>query len=192
MAIVKLSKKGYGQLELNQVAFRRDGRIEAQCKLDEVQFPEDGSAIGEVAENGMLFAIDQVNRTLKKATAALAATQVIGINYSAEKTYHTSKSGLKDFYANGSDFLPRLGYLAVGDKFHTNTVVMDDTKFADEEAIAEAIAGNTPLYAGIASDDSGYWEITATKPTAGPVALVVEASTMPDGQFGLQLQVLSV
>ena len=24
---------GYGQVELNKVAFRRDGRIEAQCRL---------------------------------------------------------------------------------------------------------------------------------------------------------------
>lgn len=192
MAIIKLSKKGYGQLELNQVAFRRDGRIEAQCKLDSTEFPADASAIGDVAENGMLFAIDQVGRTLKKATTVLAATQVIGINYSAEKTYQTNKTGLKDFYTGGGDFLPRLGYLAVGDKFHTNTVVMDDTAFADEDDIATAIESGTPLYAGIASDGSGYWEITATKPAAGPVALVVEASTMPDGQYGLKLQVLSV
>ena len=34
MAINRLAKNGYGQLELNQVAFRRDGRIEAQCALD--------------------------------------------------------------------------------------------------------------------------------------------------------------
>ena len=29
---------GYGQVELNNVAFRRDGRIEAQCALDTADF----------------------------------------------------------------------------------------------------------------------------------------------------------
>ena len=31
--ITRIACDGYGQLELNQVAFRRDGRIEAQSKL---------------------------------------------------------------------------------------------------------------------------------------------------------------
>ena len=56
----RLSIDGYGQLELNQVAFRRDGRIEAQCKL------ADGI---EYVENGMLLAIDPVKREVKMPTA---------------------------------------------------------------------------------------------------------------------------
>jgi hypothetical protein len=47
---------GYGQLELNQVAFRRDGRIEAQCRL---VLPEGNSYV----ENGMILAINPVART---------------------------------------------------------------------------------------------------------------------------------
>ena len=35
MSLKRLVIDGYGQLELNQVAFRRDGRIEAQCPLSE-------------------------------------------------------------------------------------------------------------------------------------------------------------
>ena len=48
---------GYGQVELNNVAFRRDGRIEAQCKPDETDFSQ------AVVENGMLLAVDNVART---------------------------------------------------------------------------------------------------------------------------------
>ena len=50
MAIVKLITKAdeYGQLELNQVAFRRDGRIIAQYALD--------TTINEYVENGMWIA----------------------------------------------------------------------------------------------------------------------------------------
>lgn len=191
--IVKLAKNGYGQVELNQVAFRRDGRVEAQCKLDATEFPAGSTAIGSVAENGMLFAIDQVNRTLAKATGTLAAAEVIGFHYSAEKLYDERKPQLRNFYvAGGEDFLPRLGYLAVGDKFHTNTVCYDTDTYKDVAAIKAALAGGTKVYAGIATDDTGYWELVASAPAAGPVARLVEVGTMPDGQVGLKFQIIKV
>ena len=59
MAIKRMVIDGYGQIELNQVAFRRDGRIEAQCALDPVDFEKVS------AENGMLLAVDNVARTIK-------------------------------------------------------------------------------------------------------------------------------
>ena len=191
MAMKKLTKKGYGQIELNQVAWRRDGRIEAQCRLDDDQFPADATAIGEVAENGMLFAIDNVTRKKKKATLELAKTEMIGINYSTEHLYESRKQGYKDFFLTGGEnFLPRLGYLAAGDKFTLNTACYDDSAFNDEAAIAEAVNGETPAFAGIASDGSGYWEIAKTAPTAGPVARVIAFTDMPDGQPAVKLQVI--
>ena len=47
MALTRFVIDGYGQLELNQVAFRRDGRVEAQCALDDTDFAS------VPAENGM-------------------------------------------------------------------------------------------------------------------------------------------
>ncbi len=47
MALARLVIDGYGQCELNNAAFRRDGRIEAQCALDETDFAD------VPAENGM-------------------------------------------------------------------------------------------------------------------------------------------
>ena len=41
MAIKRMVIDGYGQLELNQVAFPRDGRIEAQCALYKEDFALD-------------------------------------------------------------------------------------------------------------------------------------------------------
>lgn len=52
MALVKLAKNGYGQLELNFAAFRRYGAIEAKCRM------ADGI---EYLENGMLLAVDRKN-----------------------------------------------------------------------------------------------------------------------------------
>ena len=189
MAIVKLAKDGYGQVELNNAAFRRDGRIEAQCALDTTDFPADGSV---VAENGMLLAVDRVTRTVKLATATLAATQLIGLNYSAEHLYHPVHRGLKDFALTSKDFLPRIGYFAAGDKFTTNTLCFDNGTYADLDAIKDELEASEPamIYAGIASDGSGYWQAVASKPQAGPVGQIIEVTTMPDGQPAVKIQVL--
>lgn len=185
MAIVKLAKDGYGQIELNQVAFRRDGRIEAQYHLDPEEFPEDGSY---VAENGMCFAIDSAKRLLHCAADEYADTCIFGVNYSAEHMYDERHMGLKDFkLTGGDDFLPRVGYLAPGDKFTTNTICYDSDTYADLEAVSTAMESGT-VYAGYASDNSGYWELKNAAPTHGPVLKVIEVTTMPDGQDGVKLQ----
>ena len=37
----------------------------------------------------------------------------------------------------------------------------------------------------------GAWLVSKTKPVKGPVAKIVKSYTMPDGQYGAKLQVLS-
>lgn len=189
MAITKLAKDGFGQIELNQVAWRRDGRIEAQCRLDKTEFPVDGSA---VAENGMLFAVDRSTRLLNKATAALAAYCPIAINYSTEHMYDERKIGLKNFFLSnkGEQMLPRLGYPSVQDKLTTNTVCYDTDDFEDLDAVADALEDGDVVYAGIATDGSGYWQLFDSAPAAGPVARVVEVCDMPDGQPAVMLHII--
>ena len=75
MALKRLVIEGFGQLELNNVAFRRDGRIEAQCALDSTDFAS------VPAENGMLLAVDNVNRVVKFADDA---SLPIALNYTTE------------------------------------------------------------------------------------------------------------
>ena len=172
---------GYGQVELNNVAFRRDGRIEAQCKPDETDFSD------AVVENGMLLAVDNVARTVKFATDSSLPVALV---YSAEHMYDERKPGLKNFYLKGKDdFLPRLGYLAVGDKYTTNCVAYDSSEFADDSAFESALEAldSTPLWAGI--DASGAHKVSATAPTAGPKIRVIKKTTMSDGTLGLKMQV---
>lgn len=186
MADKRLVIDGFGQVELNQVSFRRDGRIEAQCALDATDFAS------VPAENGMLLAIDRVNRTVKFPTAANAAKMPIALNYTTEHMYDERANGLKDFKLERGTFLPRLGILAVGELFTTNCICMDESDFADEDALAAATTATalatTPLYGGIS--DMGAIKVSDTKPSAGPVLLAVEKTTMPDGQFALKFQVL--
>ena len=184
MAIKRMVIDGYGQVELNQVAFRRDGRIEAQCALDPVDFAKVS------AENGMLLAVDNVARTIKfyKEGSDLP----IALNYSTEHMYSDKHNALKDFKLDIADgFYPRLGYLAIGDKFTSNCLAYNDSEFADEDALEEAYNNGDALYGGVS--EIGAILVSKTKPIAGPVLKAIKgpgAGSMPDGQFAIKFQVI--
>ena len=186
MAIKRLTIDGYGQIELNNVAFRRDGRIEAQAKPNATDFSVDK------LENGMLLAVDAAKREVKYA---VDGTLPVALNYSAEHIYDERTPGLKDFALDGTgDFLPRLGYLAVGDKFTTNCICYDsavDTAWTAESVFISALGtcASTTLYGGIS--DKGAILVSASAPTEGPKLRVVEKTTMPNGKLGVKFQVLT-
>ena len=180
MALKRFVIDGYGQLELNQVAFRRNGRVEAQCALDDTDFAS------VPAENGMLLAVDRVNRKIKFATDD---SMPIALNYTTEHMYDERANALKDFKLELGEFYPRLGFLSVGELFTTNCICFDDGEFADNDAVEAIDLSAGALYGGISSE--GAIKISATAPTAGPVLLAVEKTTMPDGQFAFKFQVLT-
>ena len=182
MAIQRYVIDGYGQIELNQVAFRRDGRVEAQCKLDDTDFAT------APAENGMLLAVDKFNGVVKFATDA---SLPIGLVYTTEHMYDERTPGLKNFKLERGTFLPRLGYLSAGEVFTTNCLCYDTTEFATDAKVDEALAAikTTPIYGGISA--KGAIKLSATAPTAGPKLKVVKVYTMPDGQLGLKFHVIS-
>ena len=172
MADKKLNEGfGYGQIELNQCAFRRDGRIEAQCKIaDGIDF----------IENGGIFAIDNVKHEIGYPTAS---SYMFGLNYTSEHMYDERLvGGLKYYKTDKDSFLPRLGYLAVGDKFTTNTVVYDDT-----------LTLTNAVYGYVKAGDNGYIRLSATKPTDAiadaPLLRVIDAkATMPNGAPAVKFQ----
>lgn len=163
--MAKLTKANeYGQIELNQVAFRRDGRIIAQYQLGNV----------DVAENGMLLAVDYVNKTINFPTAD--QTTGLALNYTTEHMYDERLAyGLKHFKLEKGTFCPRLGLLATGDRFTTNTV---DCDLADVKANL-----GTKKYYGHASAN-GYIVVNAT--SANAVLEVIEVTTMPDGSDAIK------
>ena len=167
MAKLITNANEYGQLELNQVAFRRDGRIIAQYKLD--------SSINYV-ENGMLLAVDYVNKTIKYPTAGQKTD--IALNYTAEHMYDERlANGLKYFKLNKDTFCPRLGLLASGDRFTTNAVDYNTTDFATVDALKAAINGGTPVYGSAGAN--GY--IAVAKANTNAVLRAIEFTTMPNG-----------
>ena len=161
MALVKLAKEGYGQLELNFAAFRRNGAIEAQCRMAEGI---------DYLENGMLLAVDRATRTVGYPTGAEG--EVIALNYTTEHMYDEREKGLKDFKLDKDTFLPRLGYIGTPDKFTTNTVCYDNAA-----GIGTYKYGKPCTTEGF----KGYIELTNDK--EGAYVMVIDAAaTMPDGQ----------
>lgn len=206
--MARLVKDGYGQLELNQVAWPRDGRIEAQCALDASVFstgPND-TENKVVCQNGMILVVDNVARKIRLPGADDDETTVYAINYSSEHLYDERAQGLKNFklYAQpetavktgvgnagaiwpGYDFFPRLGYLSVGDKFTTNTVELngytEDTLKADLKSFKKILGG-----VSVTGDITLIGEDGAVP--NGPVLQVIKVTTMPDGQPALKFQVV--
>lgn len=197
MAVKRLAIEGYGQIELNNVAFRRDGRIEAQCRLsDEFAYADDRNILDDpskpCAENGMLLVVDNTQRIVKFPVDD-ETSHLVALNYSAEHMYDERAMGLKNFRLPGGTFLPRLGYLAIGDKFTTNCLAYDEDEFANDDALKTAAKDKVALYAKPCS--LGAIQITKEKPTEGVILQVIYGrhfNTMPDGQFGLQLQAIGV
>ena len=171
MADKKLNEGlGYGQIELNQCAFRRDGRIEAQCKIEGADY----------VENGMILAIDNTKHEVRYPAAS---DYMFGLNYTSEHMYDERLvGGLKYYKTDKDSFLPRLGYLAVGDKFTTNTVIYDG-----EADIT------TMVYGYVKAGDNGYIRLSATEPNdaiaGAPLLRVIDAkATMPNGAPAVKFQ----
>lgn len=167
-------RKGYGQLELNRVAFRRDGRVEAQV-------PYDVSKEGQVYENGMVVIIETTEAGKVAKVGAIADGDLYGIVYTSEELYDSRKPGLKNFGVvvedgeargpEGYDVYPRIGFLSAGDVFTTNTVVKTDD-----------FKAGTKVYVGA----TGEWTVTEGK---GPVGVVNQVYTMPDGQPAIEIEI---
>ena len=75
-------------------------------------------------------------------------------------------------YSYVADVYPRIGFLAAGDVFTTNTVVKTD----------DFTAGKS-VYAGA----TGEWTVTEG---AGPEGVVNQVYTMPDGQPAIEIEII--
>ena len=171
--MANIVRNGYGQLELNRVAFRRDGRVEAQVPYD--------TTADHVFENGMVVTI-KTDATGKRVVPGVVEGGLCGILYTSEELYDTRKPGLKNFGVvvengevkgpEGYDVYPRIGFLAAGDVFTTNTVVKTD----------DFTAGKTVKVAA-----TGEWTVGEG---AGPEGVVNQVYTMPDGQAAVEIEII--
>lgn len=136
----------YAIVELNKVASRKTGEIEAQCKLAE-EFKKDGI---KALENGAIVYIkadtDEIVSTFDEATCVNAKY----LHFSNPRRYEDGKTGMENFRYETSDdkYLPRLFKLTVGDIFTTNY------DLSGVAGIVEIKGGNMP-YGTLPSDIEG-------------------------------------
>lgn len=180
MAFTRLVIDGNGQIELNNVAFRRDGRIEAQCKLN------------VEAENGMILAVDTAKREVRLPQASEDCP--LALVYTSEHIYSDTEVGLKNFI-NKKDSYPRMGYPAIHDIWTTNCIGYDTDDFSTEQLAIDAIkkSNQTPVYGKVGTE--GVVTLVKTKPSSGlcfKVASGMGANSMPDGQLGVKLEVIGL
>ena len=109
----------YSIVELNKVAARKTGEIEAQCKLADEFKNEDGI---KVLENGAIVYINAANDEIVKAYNEETCVNAKYLHFSNPRRYEDGKSGMENFRYESSDdkYLPRLYKLTVGDIFTTN------------------------------------------------------------------------
>lgn len=190
MALKRFKIDGYGQLELNNVFFRREGAIEAQCALNPEEFAEEGKATADLiyAENGMLLAVDKANGYVRLPKDE-DETLPVALNYSTEHMYDERHKNLGSYYLPAGTFYPRMGYIKKGEVWTTNCLAYDNGEFADDEALKTALKDwkKTPVYGTYCS--LGAIKLTKTKPN-GFALQVAKYYTMPDGTPGVKFQVI--
>ena len=136
----------YAIVELNKVASRKTGEIEAQCKLAE-EFKKDGI---KALENGAIVYIKAETDEIVKAYDEATCVNAKYLHFSNPRRYEDGKTGMENFRYETSDdkYLPRLFKLTVGDIFTTNY------DLTGVEGIVEIKGGNMP-YGTLPSDIEG-------------------------------------
>lgn len=172
MALVKLAKEGYGQLERNRF---QNHNIEAQCELDASAFPNG-------AEVGSIVAVD------KPAGKIKLEGSIYGLLSNAEVLYNPAHMGLKDYHVEPGK-MAVVNFLEVGNTFTTNTVEYDSATYANGMVDIKAALANGAIY-GAQDSTNGYIALDANMAASGVALQVVRASTMPDGQDAFKFIVL--
>ena len=206
MAIKFFDCKGYGQIEPNQVSFTRDGRIEAQCELDPAIFAShfpmtaDEAEAGMIyGENGSFYVVDKANKRVTVPTKELSDKGFpMGICYSSEMIHNQFTPGRKNYCMIHGEYLPRLGYTEVGERFTLNGVAWDTTAYVVDtskqlyDAVKTILAAGGDVYAYVVEGSKGKLVIGAkvTDALCEVYAQVVKCYTNADGSLAFMFQMV--
>lgn len=193
-----LNKVGYGQVEKNRIQGIRAGRVLADVPVN----AEVVKTLGNRIENGYFLAVDfgkGFDGNLKKGELILpvAASQLVGLVYSETKLYseYTTNKDFALFTVNPSinqmkqapiydkaeikvdSIIPRLIFPTPGDIYTTNLVETEDGNLP-------AVGVELKLNAGGVLSTAGTLDLVK--------AVVVQATTMADGQPAVKVAITAV
>lgn len=108
-------------VELNKVASRKTGEIEAQCKLAEGI---------DTLDNGAIMLIEATTDTIVpfdyEAKEGEVLVDAMYLHFSNPRRYEDGKTGMENFtYTRSEKYLPRLYKLTAGDIFTTDYDLSD-------------------------------------------------------------------
>ena len=119
----------YSIVELNKVASRKTGEIEAQCKLAE----------GDTLQNGEIVYIKAATDEIVKTYNADTCVDAMYLHFSNPRRYEDGKTGMENFiYTKSEKYLPRLYKLTAGDIFTTDFEI----KNVEAGRLVEITGGN--------------------------------------------------
>ena len=124
----------YSIVELNKVASRKTGEIEAQCVLAE----------GDTLQNGEIVYIKAATDTivLEKTDTCVDAMY---LHFSNPRRYEDGKTGMENFiYTKSEKYLPRLYKLTAGDIFTTDYYLNNEDAVLPAN-VKEMTASEMPL-----------------------------------------------
>lgn len=127
-------------VELNKVASRKTGEIEAQCVLNKDI---------ESLQNGQIVYIDAAKDEIV-LTKNENCVDAMYLHFSNPRRYEDGKTGMENFiYTRSEKYLPRLFKLTAGDIFTT------DFDLSGVEGLVEITAGNMP-YGTLPNGKAGH------------------------------------
>ena len=123
-------------VELNKVASRKTGEIEAQCKL---------TSTLDSLDNGAIMLIEATTDTIVPFGYTVQEGEVLVdamyLHFSNPRRYEDGKTGMENFiYTRSEKYLPRLYKLTAGDIFTTDFAIDN----VEEGRLVEITAGNMP------------------------------------------------
>ena len=183
MAMVNFPYEKYPSVELNQVDFLFTGKVLSQTPLG-AEF-----TAAKPCLNGSWVCAERHKATIDSIAAL---TDVMGIVFTSEKEYASHEIGLKNFGRKVAGDMPRVGVLSKGDLITTNCLQYDDTEYTDVEDLITALqaAQITPVYVAPVVG-SPIPKLTATKPASGTYGVVVKLYTVPNGERGVQYEIVT-
>jgi hypothetical protein len=172
---MKITRKGFGQVEPNHLSAQRNGQIYAQLPLD--------SEYEGVLENGQFMKYDYANGKVGLA----GDVNEYFLVYNEVKVYDERET-YKDFAMKKEDYVggeiyPRLFKTNIGDIYTTNCVGLANT---DKNA---SVTYDTDLAVGdklVVNTSTGY--LVKSNSDADMIWQIVKIYTMPDGQAGIKIQ----
>jgi hypothetical protein len=132
----------YSIVELNKVASRKTGEIEAQCVLAE----------GDTLQNGEIVYIKAATDEIVKTYKADECVDAMYLHFSNPRRYEDGKTGMENFiYTKSEKYLPRLYKLTAGDIFTTDFAINN----VAEGRLVEITGGNMP-YGTLPNGKAGH------------------------------------